>query len=70
LKFAETKSIEEIANREGCSPRKVNMTLSLAFLSPAIPRRRRRQLLQPRLCFLQIALACDVSIHYDPDIRL
>jgi site-specific DNA recombinase len=30
------KSIEEIANREGCSPRKVNMTLSLAFLAPEI----------------------------------
>ena len=28
------KSIEEIANREGCSQRKVNMTLSLAFLAP------------------------------------
>jgi site-specific DNA recombinase len=30
------KSIEEIANREGCSPRKVNMRLSLAFLAPEI----------------------------------
>jgi hypothetical protein len=30
------KSIEEIANREGCSQRKVNMTLSLAFLAPEI----------------------------------
>ena len=30
------KSIEEIANREGCSPRKVNMTLLLAFLAPEI----------------------------------
>jgi site-specific DNA recombinase len=30
------ESIEEIAKREGCSPRKVNMTLSLAFLAPAI----------------------------------
>jgi site-specific DNA recombinase len=30
------KSVEEIANREGCSPRKVNMTLSLAFLAPEI----------------------------------
>jgi site-specific DNA recombinase len=30
------KSIEEIAKREGCSPRKVNMTLSLAFLAPDI----------------------------------
>jgi site-specific DNA recombinase len=30
------KSIEEIANREGCSSRKVNMTLSLAFLAPEI----------------------------------
>jgi site-specific DNA recombinase len=28
------KCIEEIADREGCSPRKVNMTLSLAFLAP------------------------------------
>src|SRR6201988_1770783 len=28
------KSVEEIANRESCSPRKVNMTLSLAFLAP------------------------------------
>jgi site-specific DNA recombinase len=27
---------EEIANRESCSPRKVNMTLSLAFLAPEI----------------------------------
>ena len=25
-----------IAQREGCSPRKVNMTISLAFLSPAL----------------------------------
>jgi site-specific DNA recombinase len=30
------KCIEEIADREGCSPRKVNMTLSLAFLAPEI----------------------------------
>jgi site-specific DNA recombinase len=30
------KSIEAIANRDGCSPRKVNMTLSLAFLAPEI----------------------------------
>jgi site-specific DNA recombinase len=30
------KSIEEIANREGCSPRKVNMTLSLALVAPEI----------------------------------
>jgi hypothetical protein len=30
------KSIEEIADREGCSTRKVNMTLSLAFLAPEI----------------------------------
>ena len=30
------KSVEEIADREGCSPRKVNMTLSLAFLAPEI----------------------------------
>jgi DNA invertase Pin-like site-specific DNA recombinase len=30
------KSIEEIAKREGCSPRKVNMTLTLAFLAPEI----------------------------------
>ena len=30
------KSIEEIANREDCSPRKVNMTLTLAFLAPEI----------------------------------
>jgi len=28
------KSIEEIAKREHCSVRKVNMTLSLAFLAP------------------------------------
>jgi hypothetical protein len=28
------KSIEEIAERERCSLRKVNMTLSLAFLAP------------------------------------
>lgn len=27
---------EKIAQREGCSPRKVNMTVSLAFLSPAL----------------------------------
>jgi site-specific DNA recombinase len=27
---------ETIAQREGCSPRKVNMTISLAFLSPAL----------------------------------
>ena len=31
-----SKSIEEIAIREGCSARKVNMTLSLAFLAPAL----------------------------------
>jgi site-specific DNA recombinase len=30
------KSIEEIANREDCGPRKVNMTLTLAFLAPEI----------------------------------
>ena len=30
------KSIDEIADREGCSHRKVNMTLSLAFLAPEI----------------------------------
>jgi site-specific DNA recombinase len=30
------KSIEEIPKREGCSPRKVNMRLSLAFLAPEI----------------------------------
>jgi hypothetical protein len=30
------KSVEEIANRESCSPRKVNMTLSLAFLAAEI----------------------------------
>ena len=30
------KGIEEIADRDGCSPRKVNMTLSLAFLAPEI----------------------------------
>ncbi len=27
---------ETIAQREGCSARKVNMTISLAFLSPAL----------------------------------
>ena len=32
------KSIEEIANREDCGPRKVNMTLTLAFLAPEIGR--------------------------------
>jgi DNA invertase Pin-like site-specific DNA recombinase len=30
------KSVEEIAKREDCSPRKVNMSLSLAFLAPEI----------------------------------
>ena len=30
------KNIDEIAKREGCSPRKVNMTLSLTFLAPTI----------------------------------
>jgi site-specific DNA recombinase len=30
------KSVAEIANREGCSQRKVNMTLSLAFVAPEI----------------------------------
>jgi site-specific DNA recombinase len=30
------KSTEEIANRDDCSPRKVNMTLALAFLAPGI----------------------------------
>jgi hypothetical protein len=34
------KSIEEIANRERCSQRKVNMTLSLAFLAPTSSRPR------------------------------
>lgn len=29
---------ETIAQREGCSPRKINMTISLAFLSPALVR--------------------------------
>jgi DNA invertase Pin-like site-specific DNA recombinase len=31
-------SAETISQREGCSPRKVNMTISLAFLSPALVR--------------------------------
>jgi site-specific DNA recombinase len=30
------KSVEEIAKREGCSARKVNMTISLAFLAPGL----------------------------------
>jgi hypothetical protein len=30
------KCSEEIADREGCSPRKVNMILTLAFLAPEI----------------------------------
>jgi hypothetical protein len=30
------KCIEEIADRDGCSPRKINMTPSLAFLAPEI----------------------------------
>ena len=30
------KSIAEIADREGCSQRKVNMTQSLAFVAPEI----------------------------------
>jgi hypothetical protein len=29
-------SAERIAKREGCSPRKVNMTTSLAFLAPVL----------------------------------
>ena len=29
-------SAETIAQREGCNPRKVNMTISLAFLSPTL----------------------------------
>ncbi len=29
-----TATAESIAKREGCSPRKVNMTISLAFLAP------------------------------------
>jgi hypothetical protein len=29
-------SPQSIAHREGCSPRKVTMTISLAFLSPAL----------------------------------
>ena len=33
---ASVKGIEETAKREGCSPRKVKMTLSLAFLAPEI----------------------------------
>jgi DNA-binding CsgD family transcriptional regulator len=40
------KSIEEIANREGCSPRKVNMTLTLAKQpgrSPSRPQTSRQQ---------------------------
>ena len=34
LKNNATSSAESIAKREGCSPRKVNMTISLAFLAP------------------------------------
>ena len=29
-----TATVERIAEREGCSARKVNMTISLAFLAP------------------------------------
>jgi hypothetical protein len=31
-----TANVEAIAKREGCSARKVNMTISLAFLAPAL----------------------------------
>jgi hypothetical protein len=31
-----SNSVERIAAREGCSPRKVNMTISLAFLAPGL----------------------------------
>jgi DNA-binding CsgD family transcriptional regulator len=36
LASGETKSPEEIADRERCSVRKVNMTISLAFLAPSL----------------------------------
>jgi len=36
LVTGEVLSIEEIAAREGCSVRHVNMTISLAFLAPTI----------------------------------
>jgi hypothetical protein len=32
----QVKDIDEIAKRERCSPRKVNMTISLAFLAPSL----------------------------------
>jgi site-specific DNA recombinase len=38
LVSGQTKSPEEIAEREHCSVRKVNMTISLAFLAPALVR--------------------------------
>jgi hypothetical protein len=30
------RGVEAIAKREGCSARKVNMTISLAFLAPGL----------------------------------
>jgi hypothetical protein len=56
------KSIEEIARREGCSPRRVNMMLSLAFLAPdltkaAIDGRLPRGIGIARLCDLPASWA-------------
>jgi hypothetical protein len=36
LTTGQTESVELIAKREKCSVRKINMTISLAFLAPAL----------------------------------
>jgi hypothetical protein len=64
------KSIEEIAKRERCSVRKVNMTLSLAFLAPdlvkaAIAGCLPRGVGISRLCDLPLGLAEKLPTHFD-----
>ena len=39
---------ESIAKREGCSPRKVNMTISLAFLAPDLVQAALKRSEEPR----------------------
>ena len=57
LRAASIASVQAIAKREGCSARKVNMTISLAFLAPdlvkaAIEGRLPRGMGVVRLCDL------------------
>ena len=54
---------ETIGHHEGCSARKVNMTISLAFLSPALVRvalegRLRRGVGVTRLCNMLAEWSC------------